>query len=397
MNRFITVIHIGVLCLISGCDDNSSSSGATGKQPSVKSAAIVSGPGSGTFRGKETLDPAMLIKFESARTEFMNAYEGISPAEKKATCDVSKLRLKGIAEEVLFPEKDGIKGTGSILYVSDKDYGGHRLIVKNIYPNAMKFDLIMELLTREKAFMVAALGKAKVVPKIHEIETFKKDSGICYLSTMVSDFVGRNPLYSARSVLSINAKLLGRVTARILEIIKEFHSTGFAHGDIHSLNFVYDGDVGRIPETLRLIDFGRVEPFITKEGTHIPKAKGEYPFIIPPKLLSDLELEGWIKTRRDDMFRIAEMILDLGNYDQLFHRRIAALGPEFSWKGNIDSGKETWKKIRARYLVLKRERKIDPKAPEVFKRFYIYVMDKLDFAARPDYDYWIQKFLEINA
>ena len=393
MNYFLTVTHIGLLCLISGCDD---SSGATGKQPRVKSAAIVSGPGSGTFRGKEKIDPAILIKYESARAEFMNAYKGISPAEKKAICDVSKLRLKGIAEEVMFPKTDGMKGSGSILYVSDKEYGGHRLIVKNIHSDAREFDLVMELLTREKAFMVAALGKAKVVPKVHEIETFKKDSGICYLSTMVSDFVGRNPLYLARSVLSSNAKLLGRVTARILEIMKEFHSTGFAHGDIHFHNFVYEGDADRIPETLSLIDFGRVEPFITKEGTHIPKAKGEYPLIINPKLLSDLELEGWIKTRRDDMFRIAEMILDLGNYDELFHKQIASLEAEFTRQGKMDSGEETLRRMRARILALKRERKIDPKAPKVFKRFYIYCMEKLGFAARPDYDYWIQEFLEIN-
>jgi len=136
---------------------------------------------------------------------------------------------------------------------------------------------------------------------------------------MVSDYVGPKQISSAGHLLLKNAKLLGEVAASLVGIIESVHQRGFIHGNIHSGNVLYHGD-DNILNTLSLIDFDRAEEFILPSGEHVAESHKEYADGWSLEMLSPFELEGWRKTRRDDMYRIVEMLLLTNDGKFLFWR-----------------------------------------------------------------------------
>ena len=169
------------------------------------------------------------------------------------------------------------------------------------------------------------------------------------------------------------------------------HTGGFVHGDIHYENFVF-GPVpsaeGHFPdpaeavESVALIDFGRASPFITDEGHHTDKENTSYGVGWNSAFLSPFELDGGTKTRRDDIFRLAEMALQLLGPDDQFIRflEVVVLGV------GIDVQ-------RKRLAKLKRTRKLGDNVPGVFRDFYKYSLD-LKFNEKPDYERWMMAFSE---
>ena len=84
-------------------------------------------------------------------------------------------------------------------------------------------------------------------------------------------------------------------------------------GNIHALNIVNMDyhDARRVHESLHFIDFCRSEPFIDEQGKHVPNSKHSYGSGWSPKLLSVFELRRYRKSSRDDIYRLADLILHL--------------------------------------------------------------------------------------
>lgn len=188
-------------------------------------------------------------------------------------------------------------------------------------------------------------------------------SQLCQLRTMVMERVGETSLM--RHLMAKNRPLdkqfVSSVGIAAINLLETVHSTGLVHGDVHGGNFVfYKSDPAA---SLRIIDFGRTRPYIdAKTGNHVPLTRlGENNW--NPVLLSVGELEGWTVSRRDDLFRLAELLIYL----------ISASEEIYSVRGTQE------------VLRFKRNRKFSTIVPEGFVQFYKETM-ALDFEATPDYN-----------
>ena len=347
--------------------------------------------------GLDVFTTVFLEKYLSLELAFEKDLPKVVPVSttKGDFCNVSELRLEGIHDPMRFDTKKVFAtGSQSRLYISQKKVGGHSLMVKTVDLAASR---IIKAMIRDKAFLYALKG-TKIVPEVYKVSEgigFGKRPELCLAATIVTEFLGGKEIGKAREVLSKNPALLGRVGARIIELVKQLHSIGFVHGDIHHRNFVYESN-GSIPETLRMIDFGRVEPFITLQGEHVAESKGNYGLNWNARLLSTSELEGWRKTRKDDMYRIAELLLFLGRFDDSYVQNSREIVKAFEPGKKGDPAWESKsRKVRSEILKLKMNRDLSS-APPVLRRFFIYCRDELQFATRPQYDYWINELVKLT-
>ena len=188
-------------------------------------------------------------------------------------------------------------------------------------------------------------------------------SQLCQLRTMVMERVGETSLLDHRinNGKPLDKKFVSSVGIAAINLLETLHSTGLVHGDVHGGNFVfYKSDPAA---SLRIIDFGRSRPYIdANTGNHVPLTRlGENNW--NPLLLSVGELEGWTVSRRDDLFRLAELLMLLiSNADGLY------------------SLQDTQAVLR-----FKRNRKFSRQVPEGFVQFYKETM-ALDFEATADYN-----------
>ena len=183
---------------------------------------------------------------------------------------------------------------------------------------------------------------------------------------IVTEFVGEHQFANMGQVPS---DILA-VGARALDILKSLHATGFVHGDIHGGNFVYSGFE---PATsLRLIDFGRTVPYIeSTTGMHIADQDTPVYEDLVEDWLSVFELGRSRKSRRDDMYRLAEMLIKQGGYDKLFHRVRLTRSDDM--------------------LERKKTRQFQRNVPKLLIDFYAYCT-ALGFDQEPDYTGWADQF-----
>ena len=219
----------------------------------------------------------------------------------------------------------------------------------------------IDQLWKESA-VLKLLSGYKGITSTYVAATFSESvSQLCQLRTMVMERVGEQDIGEYRKNNGggpLDNKFVSSVGIAAINLLETLHSTGLVHGDVHGGNFVlYKSDPAA---SLRIIDFGRSGPYIdAKTGNHVPLTRlGENGW--NPGLLSVGELEGWTVSRRDDLFRLAELMI--ANTD-----------------GYIDL--ESPQKI----LHGKRNRKFSPLVPEGFVQFYKETM-ALDFDATPDYN-----------
>jgi serine/threonine protein kinase len=174
-----------------------------------------------------------------------------------------------------------------------------------------------------------------------------------------------------------------KVAAKAIAALKKFHESGFAHGDIHWENVMVDANF-----FVRLIDLGRANPFADEIGKQIPpQPPGEYyysardidPINFSPWHTSSKLGTNYRSTRRDDLFRLAEIMLRV------------------SWPGYVGLLRQKAIVSGALNVILLNRFKLDPglatlpDIPQLFKDFYTYTMG-LDFDTGPDYDRWIDIF-----
>ena len=327
--------------------------------------------------------PALLYKSTLAGMwNSLHHMEGI-PLADPGMCPPRHINTS--AGEIIPRTRPIATGSGTQIRVS-RD---HLWVVKTLVGEGMEFrDMFNDMA------YCTVFHPDGVAPKVARILRTPEMDPHCRVRTMISAFEGYyqvKTLPDRFSSRTHRAQLSARVTVRALELLARVHAGGFVHGDIHYENFVF-GPVpsgeGHFPdpeeavESVALIDFGRASPFITDEGHHTDKENTSYGVGWNSAFLSPFELDGGTKTRRDDIFRLAEMALQLLGPDDQFIRflEVVVLGV------GIDVQ-------RKRLAKLKRTRKLGDNVPGVFRDFYKYSLD-LKFNEKPDYERWMMAFSE---
>ena len=231
-------------------------------------------------------------------------------------------------------------------------------------------ELVVKIaLSKEKAFLVSVAREIAIMRQL--AETRKKDGELffpdfiepaeddfsnpaCVQQTLISENVGQGNLRcKVRKVRDVYL-----VGAKLLRAIKQIHALGVVHGDLHFGNIIAN-DL----ESLRVIDFGEAQLFVTDEGNHVPDHRGNNNVIhmnmgvgTPWELLDKSP-----RTRRDDFYRIAFMLHVLVNT-------------------NIESARQS----RNPCLEV-----ANPAFPVLDAMFQTACA--MTFAQKPDYDLWIEK------
>ena len=168
-----------------------------------------------------------------------------------------------------------------------------------------------------------------------------------------------------------------------LATLKQVHAKGVVHGDIHGGNFVYSDAETNFRNTLRLIDFERATTYLTADGVHIeePEEPPRYVKQSNTRLASVWELEGGHLSRRDDLYRLAELGLALSSDAFMVDWTAPGAPPECAENESMDS-------CRAHVAKLKRKR--SPAGGVVYCRLYNAVLE-LKFHETINYDFWMQE------
>jgi casein kinase 1 len=235
-------------------------------------------------------------------------------------------------------------------------------------------------LTREKSAL-RLLWRTGVVPEVLDAEILGEK---CQARTLVMPFLGdRNMFDLIDSSERRNVSVLAGFMVRALEIIKLVHSEGIVHGDVHMGNFVFWDSAGRgfQLDRLKLTGFGHAAYFKDlRTGLHIPHSRrkelleaNEVDKKKNISLLSRFDLQGWIPTRRDDLYRLSEIFIALlGFPESVIGRATTVLDDKIFRDRNLEK------------LVL-----------PIFANFHRYCT-QLSFEADPNYDFWINQFKKLN-
>lgn len=321
---------------------------------------------------EEYINPIPSLRFRELQDEVSNDIPDPWPkkiAEENLFCDVSRLTLEGVPSSVRFQTDKLIQGGsyGVRVFPSRDMVDGHLLVAKTV-----RLDYKTRVLDvlKEKAVLLSL--PPGIAPRVYIPRGL---SPLCSLGLIVMENVGSKMIKDAIAILIKNRWELVRSAVRGLELLRNLHDQGFVHGDLHGGNIIYS-DEGSISETLRLIDFERAEVFVTPGGLHVEETRKEYCNGFSAEALSPFELDGWLKTRRDDIFRLAEMLIEPFVENSF---------PEWEGSMSIEENRE-------RYSKFKKERELSNRIPPVFRDFYRYSLN-LGFSERPDYEYWSIRFL----
>ena len=382
---------VSTILLSWGCRDSESSEPPSSLRPDSRAqnsgvedaGASSSGDHSGTGAARFTqLSHELVERLEGVR-------DGIVPDDK--SCPPKRITLAG-GKGVIEINTDGdpdYTGSDSKLFVSSTLVEGKKVIVKTVASRSMG---PLKGMVDDIAFM-KVFHDTGMVPRLFEIEPETLPAQ-CAVRTMVSEFQGAYQLKHLRKMKRTDRmKALKESAPKLIRILKAVHAEGLVHGDVHYKNFVFS-DENNVAKTLRIIDFGRAMPFVDADGVPLPDAKVDYGRWNPWHL-SPWELEGWRKTQRDDMFRLAETLLRAGKLDTAFAALDAAemdtIRKTLPTEASSNSKVRRTPQYAAFVLKLKRDRPFAETVPPVYVEFYRYCLS-LTALAVPDYDGWARRF-----
>ena len=305
----------------------------------------------------------MKLKYES--------YKAIKDDKVKyADCPPSRISVEGreISFDVRKPEFYGSASVG--LVSSDRT-----LLMKFVTSSDESFK---NALSREKAVLETIGESLKgIVPRVFPVEDerIKLHNPGCSHLIMLTSFAGDRTLCDAER-MKLSKSEVARIAARVITMVKQIHSFGIIHGDISCKNFVFKGDqIDEIIESLRVIDFGLAAPY-SENQTHVQESVViNLPSNREKWQLSPFELRGMSPSRRDDMYRVSEILYLIlgGTY------------PFMGWNSDPSSESLAKRKTKWRAPLF---------SPRVFTEFH-HDMVNLDFQQQPDYDKWIKLFSDI--
>lgn len=205
----------------------------------------------------------------------------------------------------------------------------------------------IDMQMRDRAGL-AALNGTGVSPMVYtpNIGAYKPGMNVpCYLRTITMDMAGRTDLFKLAerySGLSIPKNMVLEIARGAVRLLKTVHDAGILHGDIHGGNIVF-ADKANIEKSLSLIDFGRALPFRDPvTNARLPESQVRAirykSFALNEALLSINELRGTGLTPNDDLFRLAELLvqLSIGVNDYLVAANYAPLSFKRSFNCNSD-------------------------------------------------------------
>ena len=258
------------------------------------------------------------------------------------------------------------KGSMTELYDTD-DFS---LVLKLQNPPSVE---LLDGLWREIA-AGSILGESEYFPTFYNPEFSDQVSEYCAIRILVMSNAGMTSLSDPRNVDLLSIEDLA---VRCMSILNRVHSVGIIHGDVHKGNFVFTDSLS----TVKLIDFGRSTEWLDfTTGEHMTisaayvKEKNDRADFKNSRMslnvayLSPFEIQGIPRSRRDDMFRLAEMLIALLDQEDL------------NTKYYIDG----FFTDEATILDLKIAPKFSAKIPKKFQDFYRYTLG-LEFDQAPDY------------
>lgn len=283
----------------------------------------------------------------------------------------------------------------SSVFASYHDKGGSEYVVKSV--DVKNIGKPVTMLVNEKAVMRVLGGLGEVSPMLDisegQPETFHI-SEMCRSRTFVTRYVGV-PLADSYEVLRVNRLLLLDVIMQGLDILKSLHQKGFVHGSISPWNWLLHSN------QMHLVDYGHTVPYVDSVGVHVPEAtpitNSRYmrsrvwavdatPVEVSLLSVWHLErgdLETYRMSRRDDMFRFAEMLFKISSseFQQLCAKTLA--------NKNLNHSPVHWAKLKREMLTSS----MPPEGfPQVFREFFL-AMSELQFQQTPQYDRWKELFV----
>jgi serine/threonine protein kinase len=292
------------------------------------------------------------------------------------------------------------EGSGSALFQL-----GDRYLIKlitSIPEEAVNGFIIERRIMR--SMMAQPGGPAQYgIANLYELKSEPPVSEICQLRMLVTDLLPGTSIYKLVESASapLEKRTIFKIAAGALKALQMFHYSGFAHGDVHWGNFmIHESSPGHF--SVRLIDLGMANPFTDEYGAHIPEPVAvseetggdddsglNIGFLSPWHIESNLGSK-YESSRRDDLFRLAEMLFQLSS---------AAYSNDLSNLGLLEILEGEYSVVVSDFK--RRDLKLRP-YPEIaptIELFYRYTLE-MRFDEEPNYAKWIEKFknraLQIN-
>ena len=283
----------------------------------------------------------------------VNAFKGVIPHD--FTCSGRSFTVNQVKRVSEFsPFRASVIHQYGAQFVTDKT---NQYVKKIAYQ--LK-DKVLEL--AHEAAALEVLSDTGAVPLRIEVEFERGTSEICRLRTLVMEKVGERivNLKSYRGTRALRKELVSTIGIAAINLLEKVHERGLVHGDVHEGNFVLDPS--QPAQTLRIIDFGNARPYIDPTtGNHVAETGAPH-HLQDPIYLSVFELQGSAVSRRDDLFRLAELLIFLVSDNRV----ISGVG-------------------RNELLDAKLNRRADQRVPVEFREFYMRTM-KLGFDETPNYE-----------
>ena len=279
-------------------------------------------------------------------------------------CPPEWFRIDG-GQYARFKQSVDWRGSGSAVRVSRDQ----KLVVKTLEVSAInraRSEGIHDGMCMEKAVHATIGNLDGSTVAVHPIDAGQLTPA-CEALSMVSDYAGGSSLMSLIQRRPFGDSAVARVGAAAIRILAAVHAKGVIHGDVHVGNWV-TGDASDPARSLKIIDFGRAKPFVGANGLHVAQGASDVSNL-NPALLSPWELEGISQSRRDDMYRLSEMLMLMKHKGPLVRQGLG---------GNV-----------AQWLQAKRGRQYG--VPRLLADFH-EAMLQLSFAEAPDYNRWLQRF-----
>ena len=258
------------------------------------------------------------------------------------------------------------------------------LIVKRV---DVGIELVLDMLWRDEAALRLMEDSEKVSPIPYQNQA-KNVSSMCALRTVIMTNEGMNTLYDYYDKVGLmDAETTLAIGRKAIRLIEQVHKRGIIHGDIHWANFVYSNE-SDIPSSLRLIDYGRSMPYLDGiTGDHLPPemmmAKMCDHFIWNDAYLSINELQGNPVGRRDDMFRLAEMLsFMMEGTDALMEKRPP---PPVTGEHKPRANRRSFLVPRRNIVNRKRFRNLKQTTPKAIAELY-YGSQIMQLEETPNYD-----------
>ena len=353
--------------------------------PSIR-RLVLGEPRSRSFRYSQYIPfYRRIAQYTRKLEELESRVASVKSPERFKRCPPLEIQIAGRPGIVTLERGPRFEGSSCAVYVSGAPVDGFAVRVTSITgEHQAMYQGLNEMAFRD----VFASDLDGVILASHSPESGTL-SEMCELRTIITNFGGSFTLGNFKvhhpgsdireGIHPMTESMLAAVAVCAIKMVERIHSLGMVHGDIYERNFVVS-DPTDPAGSMRLIDFGRTTPFVDPRGMfHVTRATARKDGLEPGVMSSPFEIKGAYLTRRDDMYRISEMLFVLlgeTRRDLLVKASGAGGAVRFA------EAKLAWESKLA--------------SSSVFNKFHAE-MATLKPMDAPDYDKWIDRFTSLAA